>query len=101
MTTVIVVVGLIVVVLVVVTLAARRSGYSGIGGDTVVRCRKDHLFTTIWTPGVSFKAVRLGLTRLQWCPVGKHFSIVRPINDAELTDEQKREAARHHDLRIP
>lgn len=39
-------------------------------------------------PSVSFKGVRLGLTRFQWCPVGKHFSIVRPVNESELTDEQ-------------
>jgi len=101
MTTVIIVVGVVVVVLLLVTLAARRSGYSGVGGDTVVRCQKGDLFLTIWTPGVSLKAVRLGLTRFQWCPVGKHLSIVRLVNDSELTDEQRREAAQHHDLRVP
>lgn len=101
MTTGIVVVGVVVVALLLVTLAARRSGYSGVGGNTVVRCQKGHLFTTIWTPGVSFKAVRLGLTRFQWCPVGRHLSIVRPVNESELTDEQKREAAEHHDFRVP
>jgi hypothetical protein len=25
-----------------------------------VRCRRGHLFTAIWIPGISFKAVRLG-----------------------------------------
>lgn len=50
----------IVIVIVVLTIAARRRGYSGMGGDTVVRCRRGHLFTTIWVPGASFKSVRLG-----------------------------------------
>lgn len=100
-TILLVVVAVIAVTLVLVTVAARRSGYSGVGGNTIVRCGKGHLFTTIWTPGVSFKAVRLGLTRYQWCPVGKHFSLVRPVNESELTEEERRRAAEHHDLRIP
>jgi hypothetical protein len=34
-----------------------------IGGNLVVRCRKGHLFTTIWIPGASVKAVRFGWWR--------------------------------------
>jgi hypothetical protein len=89
------------VVYLVLTFAARRAGYSGVGGETIVRCSKGHLFTTIWAPGVSFKSVRLGMTRYQHCPVGHHWAVVTPLKETELTEEDRRLAAEHHDLRIP
>lgn len=96
-----VVVAAVAVVLVLVTRYARRSGYSGMGGRQVVRCRSGHVFSTIWVPGASFKAVRLGFSRFQRCPVGRHWTIVRPVKDQDLTDEDRRAAAEHHDLPIP
>jgi hypothetical protein len=83
------------------TLAARRHGYSGLGGNTVVRCSQGHLFTTIWIPGASFKAVRLGTRRFQRCPVGRHWALVRPVKDADLAEWERRSAAEHRDVRIP
>lgn len=71
------------------------------GGNLVVRCRQGHLFTTIWVPGASLKAVRLGWLRFQRCPVGKHWSIVTPVKESELTEDERREAAEHKDVRIP
>lgn len=97
----ILIVAVVVVVLVGAAAAARRRGYSGIGGDTIVRCRQGHLFTTIWLPGGSFKAIRFGMSRLQFCPVGRHWTWVTPVNDADLTDEDRQFAAQHHDVRIP
>ena len=88
-------------VLVVGTLVARRRGYSGLGGNTVVRCRAGHLFTTIWIPGVSLKSVRLGWWRLQRCPVGNHWTLVSPVKVTDLTEEEKRIAAERRDVRIP
>ncbi len=82
------------------TVVARRLGY-GIGGNTVVRCRQGHLFTTLWVPGVSLKAVRLGWWRLQRCPVGRHWSLVVPVRAADLAPEVLAEAKQHHDVRIP
>jgi hypothetical protein len=82
------------------TAVARRRGY-GVGGRTVVRCRRGHLFTTIWLPGGSFKSIRLGWWRVQWCPVGRHVSLVVPVKEAELSDEQREFAALHRDSRIP
>jgi len=77
------------VVIVVLNLALRRRGYS-IPGKTAVRCSKGHLFTTTWVEGGSLKAVRLGTTtRYQRCPVGKHWAIVHPVKDAELTAEDR------------
>ncbi len=97
----VIIVGVVVVAMSVGTVVARRKGYSGIGGDTVVRCKKGHLFTTIWVPGASLKAVRFGTSRLQHCPVGHHWALVTPVRDSGLTDEDRRLAAEHHDLRVP
>ncbi len=82
------------------TIIARARGYS-IGPHAVVRCRKGHLFTTVWIPGVSFKSVRLGWWRIQRCPVGKHWSIVVPVREARLSPRELRRAHDVHDARIP
>ncbi|HLK43516.1 MAG TPA: hypothetical protein VKV34_09255 [Thermoleophilia bacterium] len=83
------------------TVVARRRGYSGMGGNTIVRCRDGHLFTTIWVPGASFKAVRLGWKRFQRCPVGHHWTIVTPVREADLSDDELAAARAVHDVRIP
>jgi hypothetical protein len=80
-------------------LIARRRG-TLLAADTVVRCRQGHLFTTLWIPGASLKAIRLGLWRLQRCPVGGHWTLVTPVRTSELTAEQRELASREHDLRI-
>jgi hypothetical protein len=82
------------------TILARRRGYN-MGGTLVVRCRQGHLFSTIWIPGASLKAIRLGWFRLQRCPVGHHWSLVRPVRDLDLTADELRFAREHRDLRIP
>jgi hypothetical protein len=87
-------------VLVVGTIIARRLGYK-IGGNTVVRCREGHVFTTIWIPGVSLKAIRLGWARYQRCPVGGHWTFVTPVRDIDLTAEERRLAEERRDVRIP
>jgi hypothetical protein len=71
------------------------------GRNTVVRCRRGHLFATIWVPGASVKALRLGWWRVQRCPVGPHWSLVSPVGAAELTEDDRRAAIERHDLRIP
>ena len=75
-------------------------GAPGMGGNTIVRCRKGHLFSTIWIPGASLKAVRLGWFRFQYCPVGEHWTLVRPVRDQDLSEDQRREAVEHHDNRV-
>jgi hypothetical protein len=82
------------------SLGMLAHGYP-IGGRLVVRCRRGHLFTTLWVPGVSLKALRLGWTRVQWCPVGGHWSLVRPVRDAELSNKERRLARSWHDLPLP
>ena len=82
------------------TLLARRLGYR-LGANTVVRCRRGHLFTTIWIPGVKLKAIDLIVARVQWCPVGRHWSLVTPVREANLTAQERLQARGHHDVRIP
>ena len=88
-------------VLLVVLLLRHGGYYSDSGGNVIVRCHSGHLFTTIWIPGISLKAVRLGLTRFQFCPIGRHWTFVTPVKEADLTDEEKQFAAEHRDTRIP
>ncbi len=90
-----------VVIVVVGGRAGRNRGYEGMGGDTVVRCSRGHLFTTVWVVGASFKAVRLGYRRYQRCPVCKKWRIVVPVSDSALSEEDRRAAAAHHDTRLP
>jgi hypothetical protein len=81
--------------------AGRKRGYSGMGGQTIVRCSRGHLFTTLWIPGSSVKAVRLGFKRYQRCPVCKKWRIVVPVSDDELSEEDRQVAAAHHDTKLP
>lgn len=87
-------------VLVLETIVMRLRGYR-IGGNVVVRCRQGHLFTTIWIPGGSLKSLRLGWWRFQHCPVGRHWSIVTPVRESDLAEEEIRSAHEHKDIRIP
>ncbi|NNN09331.1 MAG: hypothetical protein HKL85_09090 [Acidimicrobiaceae bacterium] len=91
----------VVVVLVAVRLPTsslrRRRVKSPGSSEVIVRCRRGHLFTTIWIPSISFTSVRLSSTRYQHCPVGHHWSVVV----TELSDAERDEAARVHDRNIP
>jgi hypothetical protein len=82
------------------TLLLRRKGYK-LGNDTIVRCRAGHLFTTIWVPLASVKAIRLGWWRFQRCPVGNHWTLVHPVNESELTQDEIATAHAARDVRIP
>jgi hypothetical protein len=90
----------VVVAYVVGTIVARALGYR-LGRNTIVRCRAGHVFTTIWIPGVSVKALRLGWWRLQRCPVGNHWTLVSPVRETDLTEDARRLAAARHDVPIP
>lgn len=81
-------------------LVGRRRG-SLLALDTVVRCRRGHLFTTIWIPGASVKALRLGWWRFQRCPAGRHWSLVTPVAADALSEDERRRARRCRDLRLP
>jgi hypothetical protein len=79
----------LVIAVVAANVVVRRRGYS-IPGKTAVRCSSGHLFMTTWIEGASVLAIRLGpLARYQRCPVGRHWAVVRPVKETELTDEER------------
>jgi hypothetical protein len=80
------------------TLAARAAGYK-LGLNTPVRCRDEHVFRTVWLPGVNLKALDLGIARLQRCPVGGHWSLVTPVRDRDLSPRDRQWAP--HDVWLP
>jgi hypothetical protein len=84
-----------------VELAAVRQRTGRLGGRIVVRCDRGHLFTTWWIPGASLKSLRLGWWRVQFCPVGRHVALVRPVRASDLGQEEARAAAEHRDLPLP
>ena len=70
------------------------------GKNVVVRCTTNHLYTTIWIPSVSLKAIRWGFRRYQYCPVGKHWAWTSQLRRPELTSDAVEEANKMHDIRI-
>ncbi len=82
------------------TAVARLLGYK-LGTNVVVRCRQGHVFSTIWIPGVKVKAVDLVVARVQRCPVGKHWSLVVPVREKDLTEGERQFAKEHRDIRVP
>jgi hypothetical protein len=82
-------------------LIARRGPVDTERFEVPVRCRDGHVFTTVWMPGLSFKAIRLGPVRFQWCPVGEHRTLVTYVPWHRLSPEERWMAAHHHDSRLP
>lgn len=87
------IVGILVIVvlaLAALNLWARRSGY-GVPGRAAVRCGKGHLFRTTWVEGASVTMIKLGpVLRYGRCPVGHHWSTIRLVKEADLTDAERR-----------
>ena len=82
------------------TVAARLLGYK-LGTNVIVRCRRGHVYSTIWIPGVKLKGLDLVVARFQYCPVGKHWSLVVPVREKDLTEGERQFARAHHDLPVP
>lgn len=76
---------------------AHRGGPGDLDAEMPVRCRAGHVFTTIWVPGVSIKAIRFGKRRYQWCPVGEHRTWVTPAPWSTLSERERRMATHHRD----
>ena len=84
----------------VAIVIALQRGYK-FGLSVPVRCRDGHLFSTVWIPGASVKSLRLGLWRVQWCPVGRHVTLVTLLRGDDLTPGERDFAAAHHDVLVP
>lgn len=68
--------------------------------DRVVKCSKGHLYTTLWVPRVSLKAMRFGQERLQYCPVGRHWTRVTRVDETQLSAAELQAAVACHDKNI-
>jgi hypothetical protein len=87
----------IVAAVVILKVAVSKArGRPALAGEIVVRCSKGHVFTTTWSPLGSLTSIRLGAAWVQRCPVGNHWSLVKPVNDSELTDDDRRQLAAQH-----
>ncbi len=93
--------GVVVAMAVAVQLSRRTVPPTRPDGRVVVRCREGHLFTTVWVPFMSFKAIRLGAWRWQRCPVADHWTFVAAVPDDQLTDSERHIAEQFHDGPIP
>lgn len=69
--------------------------------DRIVRCSDGHLYTTVWVPMMSLKALRFGSRRVQRCPVGRHWSTVVRVEPGELTHAELEKAMEIHDNQWP
>jgi hypothetical protein len=67
----------------------------------VVRCSQGHLYRSVWIPGGSLKAVRWFKGRLQWCPIGRHWSWTRRVDASQISPNELAAASEVHVLRIP
>jgi len=68
--------------------------------DVVVECADGHRYATYWVPAASYKAIRLGTTRYQRCPVGRHWARAHKVDPSSLTAEELHAARSIHDRRI-
>jgi hypothetical protein len=92
---------IIAVVIIAKVVLSFSRGRRAIAGDVIVRCGKGHVFRTSWSPLGSLTSIRLGSARFQHCPVGDHWSLVRPVNDADLTDDDRRMLVHNDRKRLP
>ena len=46
-------------------------------------------------------SVRLGFWRFQRCPVGRHWSIVNPVRESDLSEREQQMARENRDIRLP
>ena len=66
----------------------------------IVRCSRGHLYSTTWLPLGSFKAIRLGNTRIQQCPICEKPRETVRVNIGELTPQEIERARRTRDSGI-
>ncbi len=97
---VVAVLGAVVLLIVIMIVVGRARGYD-YGRESVMRCSRGHLFTELLIPGVSFRAVRLGVARYERCPVGRHWALCRPQRRSDLSPDEIAEAEAHRTSRLP
>jgi hypothetical protein len=63
--------------------------YVRVNGKVIVRCGQGHVFPMTWLSLSAITAIRFGNSRYQRCPVGNHWSVVRPVKEGDLTDQER------------
>ncbi len=63
-----------------------------------IRCSQGALYSTIWWPLGSFKAIHLGRTRIQRCPVHHKWERVSKVDPASLSSEELQRAIGVRDI---
>jgi hypothetical protein len=91
----------IIITVAILWFTRRRRDDLEFGGSTIVRCQSGHLFTTLWIPGISLKAIRLGPMRFQYCPVGGHWAFIFPVSESSLSEEERQVAYQNDDRQVP
>ena len=78
------------IVVVAVNVWAHRSGYN-VPGKAAVRCGQGHLFRMTWIEGGSLTMIKLSpVLRYGRCPVGDHWSTIRLVREADLSESERR-----------
>jgi hypothetical protein len=80
------IIAVVVIAKVLYSLSKRRSPMAA---EVTVRCSRGHVFETTWSPLGSLTSLRFGATRLQRCPVGHHWTLVRRVDGAELSAQDR------------
>ncbi len=75
---------------------ARRRGYTD-PTETIARCRRGHLFTTLWVSKTAGRKLDLGWAKVQRCPVDGHWTLVTRVDSSSLTAEEKKIARKHRE----
>lgn len=68
---------------------------------SIARCSEGHLFSTIWIPLVSFKAIRIGSDRWQKCPLCRKFRRVSLVDKDGLSAAEVEQVRSVQDSPIP
>ena len=68
---------------------------------SIVECSGGAYYSTIWVPSVSFKAIRLGSTRVQRCPIHHKWEKTWLVAPDTLEPEVLAKARATRDSRIP
>ena len=59
------------------------------GRRVVYRCSKGHLFTHGWWWPMYAPGIRLGFAGYMRCPVGKHWALLKTVEEADLSEEER------------
>jgi len=81
---------IIAVVIIAKVVISLTRGRAAIVGNITVQCGRGHVFTTTASRLGSFLSLRLGSARFQYCPVGHHWAIVRPVSNSGLPGGDRR-----------